>query len=165
MNFDRTKEIVELVAVFSIVASLIFVGVQIRQEREIAATVSVAAAAEGRKYMAELISENSEVWVNGMAGNPLSEYDMAIFRSLAEAQRVDLYATWYRASRLNHVPAHRFPIEYAMVLHGNPGLLKYWRERTQQLRAVRQRAGVGESAWESAVDEQLRLLGQSVPAN
>ena len=49
MNFARMKEYVELAAVFAIIASLIFVGLQIRQEREIAATESVASAAEGRK--------------------------------------------------------------------------------------------------------------------
>ena len=67
MNTGRWKEIIELVAVFSIVASLIFVGLQIKQEQEIAAANSVSMAAEGNRYWAELVLENTEVWLKGLS--------------------------------------------------------------------------------------------------
>ena len=79
MTTDRLKVIVELVAVFSIVASLIFVGLQVKQEHEIALTDAVTAAADSRKYMAELISDNREVWVSGLAGEPLADIDNVVF--------------------------------------------------------------------------------------
>jgi len=43
MTTDRLKEIVELVAVFSIVASLIFVGLQMKQDQEIALSAAYQA--------------------------------------------------------------------------------------------------------------------------
>ena len=141
-------------------------GLQIRQEREIAATASVASAAEGRKHLAELISDNSEVWVKGLAGQPLSEYDIVIFRALADAQRLDYYASWYRASRLNHVPMERFPIQYATKLVENPGLLKFWREQEVKRLAIRERSvATLTSDWNLAVNEQLELLIQSTSTN
>jgi hypothetical protein len=166
MNFARIKEYVELAAIVAILASLIFVGLQIRQEREIAATASVASAAEGRKQLAELISDNSEVWVKGLAGHPLSEYDIVVFRALADAQRLDYYASWYRASRLNHVPMERFPIQYAAELIENPGLLKFWREQEVKRRAIREQSvATLTSDWNSAVNEQLELLIQNTSTN
>ena len=129
MTSDRLKEIVELVAVFSIVASLIFVGLQVRQDREIAATESVAAVADSRKYMAELISDNTEVWLNGLAGEPLSDLDATVFASIADAYYMDVYASWFRASHLHHVNPDRFALQFASYLIRNPGLLTNWLER------------------------------------
>ena len=68
MKKVRIKELVEIVAMFSTVASLIFVGMQLLLDREVASTESVAKASEGRKYMAELIADNSEVWTQGLTG-------------------------------------------------------------------------------------------------
>ena len=168
MKTNRLKEIVELVAVFSIVASLIFVGLQVKQEHEIALTDAVTAAADSRKYMAELISDNREVWVSGLAGEPLTDLDKVVFAWLADAYTLDIFASWYRASQLNHTSPDRFPFEYASYLIRNPGLLAYWREANASaatLRDVRGTKRTG-SAFDKAVEEALeQLQGRALTEN
>jgi hypothetical protein len=159
MTSDRLKEIVELVAVFSIVASLIFVGLQVRQDREIAATESVAAAADSRKYMAELISDNTEVWVSGLAGKPLSDLDTVVFASMADAYQMDVYASWFRASQLNHINPDRFPLQFASYLIRNPGLLANWHKRNARAKALREYDGVTNYlSWNRLIEEALGRL-------
>ena len=159
MTTDRLKEIVELVAVFSIVASLIFVGLQVRQDREIAATESVAAAADSRKYMAELISDNTKVWVNGLAGEPLSDLEAVVFASIADAYSLDVYASWFRASQLNHVNPDRFPLQLASYLIRNPGFLAHWLENNARAKAIREYDGIfNYSSWNYVVVEALGRL-------
>ena len=142
MTTDRLKVIVELVAVFSIVASLIFVGLQVKQEHEIALTDAVTAAADSRKYMAELISDNREVWVSGLAGEPLADIDNVVFESLADAHYMDVFGSWFRASELGHTSPDRFPFQYARFLIENPGLLAYWHEQAAREFELRELRGI-----------------------
>jgi len=161
MTKNRVKETVELVAVFSIVASLIFVGLQVKQEREVARTEAVVAAAESRKYMAELISENRKIWVSGLAGEPLADIDNVAFESLADAHYMDVFAKWYRASELGHTSPDRFPFQYARFLIENPGLLAYWHEqaaREFELRELRGIASRNRGGWNGAVENALKKL-------
>ena len=138
MNTGRWKEIIELVAVFSIVASLIFVGLQIKQEQEIAAANSVSMAAEGNRYWAKLVLENTEVWLKGLSGDPLSTNEAEQFRSLAAAYRIERFARWFRATRIGHAYAEQFAIGLAMDLRLSPGLLTYWHETRHRDQEVRQ---------------------------
>ena len=161
MNTGRWKEIVEIVAVFSIVASLIFVGLQVKQEQEIAAATSVTMAAEGNRYWAELILENTEVWLKGLAGDPLSDIEAAQFMSLAEAYQIERFARWFRATRIGHASAEQFAIGFAMDLRLHPGLLTYWREIRQRNQDVAQLTGQPDANFGPLVDRNLEQLEKS----
>jgi len=154
------KVIVELVVVFSLIASLVFVGLQIKHDREVASVASVATASNDRKYMAELISENAEVWVKGLAGEPLTEIEKTIFRSLAFAYNLDHYASWYRARQLKHRNPGQFSTEFASVLVRNPGLLANWRETRERSAQNRVLTGGGQGGdvWGHAVEGAITQL-------
>jgi len=167
MKPAQLKEIAELVVGLSVIASLVFVGIQLRQDRKVASIESVVAATNDRKYMAELISDNGEVWVKGIAGEPLTNLEKVIFESLASAHNLDHYSAWYRATQLNHINPDKFSTSYASILIRNPGLLANWRE-TRELEATdRERTGrrTGADTWGKAVERAIAQLdGTRLPA-
>ena len=158
MKNTRLKEIVEIVAVISIVASLIFVGLQLMLDREIASTESVAKASDGRKQMAELIADNSGIWVNGLANNLQSDTDAIVFDSIAESFRMEFFGSWFRAGKLNHVEMDRFSIDYAKHLIGNPGLMAHWKRHVAWQEDLREYVGEGPGEFELSVERAIEFL-------
>ena len=60
------KDIAEFLGIAAIVASLIFVGVQIQQEQEIAIADTYGSLTESAANLAELVGNNSELWQSGL---------------------------------------------------------------------------------------------------
>ena len=162
MKIRRLTDSVEIIAAFSIVASLIFVGYQIMQDRDIARTEAVVAGAEGRKYMAELIGENKDIWVRGLAGESLTIADKAVFESLADAYDLDVFGSWYRATQLNHTSPDRFPYQYALFLLQNPGLMAHFHEDNAEGQTIRKVMGTeGTGGWNSAIQAAIEDIQKS----
>jgi hypothetical protein len=78
------KSLAELLGITAIVASLIFVGLEMRQAREIAMSDGALAngANEIERHIA--IGENSEIWRRGTSGEELSGNDEVVFRGLVQ---------------------------------------------------------------------------------
>ena len=68
MNKTDWKDTAELVGIAAIVASLIFVGLQLRQESAIAARESSSDFVEAGIEMAQLFSDNRQVWRKALDG-------------------------------------------------------------------------------------------------
>lgn len=85
MDFKKFNEVAELVGIVAIVASLIFVGLEMRQSQKIALAEIEAAYASASIEMASLISDNSEVWAIGIADEELDDSDAAVFESIIVA--------------------------------------------------------------------------------
>ena len=79
------KSFFEGLGIFALVASLLFVGYQLRQDRQLAAAqVIVSADAVVIEWLASL-SDNRDVWLRGLKGEELSEVDEMAFRAVAVA--------------------------------------------------------------------------------
>ena len=73
------KSIAELIGISAIVVSLIFVGVQLQQDRDLAQVSSYGSVAESTNGLSELVQSNSEVWVRGLSGEELDDAESAVF--------------------------------------------------------------------------------------
>ena len=62
------RESVELVGIAAIVASLVFVGMQVRQDQDIAVAQLLMEATARRIELSQLMSENREAWEKGLRG-------------------------------------------------------------------------------------------------
>ena len=79
------KNILEVVGIIAIVASLLFVGYQLQQDRQLAAAQVIVAADANHMTLAALITENRTVWLSGLSGETLSAEDEIAFRAIAHA--------------------------------------------------------------------------------
>ena len=90
MNHTNWKDIAELLGIGAIVASLIFVGLQIQQDQEIAIAATYGTLAESTANIADLIDRNAEVWQRGLDDEELSSSDRIKFLALAKAVQMHL---------------------------------------------------------------------------
>jgi hypothetical protein len=82
MNRTYWKDIAELVGIAAIVASLIFVGLQMRQDRTIAESESYIDAASQITELNQLISDNKDIWVKGLDGDELTAEEQSVYQGM-----------------------------------------------------------------------------------
>ena len=76
----------------AIVASLIFVGLQMRQSQQIAIADMMSANSSASIELASLMSDHSEVWVIGIAGEELEDSDAEVFKNIVGALGENAYS-------------------------------------------------------------------------
>ena len=138
MNFKKFNEVAELVGIVAIVASLIFVGLEMRQSQKIALAEIEASFVSASIEIESLISDNSEVWARGIADEELDDSDAAIFESILVALSNRNWSMQHQMRLLDRSEAadqnvHRF----AAFLHRRPGLRRAWAEREANMKADR----------------------------
>ena len=159
MKPTELNDWLQVIGLFGVIASLIFVGVQLKQDRQIALAEVISAAAESSKYWAELVNDNADVWHKGLKGEELSDVEMHRFNALADAFLLRWQAAWTRAHQLEPALKTRFAHEAATHIRRNPGLWRYWMERKATQSAVDADAvETGPAAWSIAVDRQLSVI-------
>ena len=82
MDKDKIRTIAELVAVISVVLSLLFVGFELRLSRDQAYAESYATTYESMSGFDNLVAENSNIWRSGCLGEELSADEEMIFARL-----------------------------------------------------------------------------------
>ena len=151
----------QVVGLFGVLGGLVFVGLQLRLDRQIAVTQATEAASANQQYWAELVNDNADVWVKGLSGEALSEPEKARFEVLASARMFSYFTSWIRAGQTTSQIRERFELEAAAELHRHPGLLHWWRENNRRQREIFERVGQT-LEWAEAVNEELgRLERQS----
>ena len=126
MMSDRWKTIAEFAGITGIIVSLVFVGLQLRQEHRVALAEFGINIAES--FYEELNGriENAAVWVKGNAGvDELSPAETAIYDALIRKKFTHGYWTAYAGQQLGDtrdVGLH----DFAVFLHENPGARRTW---------------------------------------
>ena len=85
MNTKGWREVAELIGIAAIVASLVFVGLQLRQEQNIAVAALGQSEIASRTDLNLGMSEFAEVWDKSNRGEPLSGAESLIMESLIDA--------------------------------------------------------------------------------
>jgi hypothetical protein len=154
------NEWLQVLGLFGVLGGLIFVGLQLSLDRQVALVEGPEAALANRQQWAELVGANSDVWVKGLAGEPLTAAESVTFNALASARQLQYLNGYLRASRrLSDQLPGRFVIEFARELHGNPGFIKWWEHDKDLNQEQRERTGLpAESTWGGAVAEELQRL-------
>jgi len=94
MRTEKWREIAEAIGVAAIVASLVFVGLQIRQESDIARLELIDRSTEQQRDLKVWIAENSDLWIRGCAGSELSETDQVVFHHIVDMYINQTYNRW-----------------------------------------------------------------------
>ncbi len=146
----------QVVGLFGVLGGLIFVGLQDRQDRQIALIEGVQAGTDDLKYWAELMDTSAELWAKGLADESLSEADAIRFEALASALELQYFNAWNRQVLLG-VPerAERWVREAALDFSTHPGLMKFWISHRERQALV---APDRSLEWEDAVSSEIDRL-------
>lgn len=122
----------------AIVASLIFVGMQMRQAQDIAIAEMNANNLANTIEASNAIIENADIWVKGNAGNELSPVESVIYMRLLQNVNNRFYSSVSQLKGLGLADvADVEVVEFAAFLHLNPGAKRFWRSRENQLKQYR----------------------------
>ena len=160
MVFRELNDWLQVVGLFGVLGGLIFVGLQLRLDRQVALNESVAQAQDTRLYWAELIGDHSEIWVKGLAGESLNKTEAAVFESLARAWEITYYRAWNGSVQIGLQDPERFVREAALDFHTHPGLMQFWRKHLERLSQVD--PGADEGGWLAAVSAEVRRLEEGI---
>ena len=146
------KDIAELVGIAAIVASLIFVGQQMRQDREIAQADAYMQTVDNQIAFGELVNANAALWLGGLQATELSEIDQLKFDQIAMAYE-QIHSSQYHRSvaGVRAGSAEAVVREFAASLYVNPGLRESIITSWDRRRAITGRS----RTWFSAVEKEL----------
>ena len=133
------REVAELIGFVSIVASLIFVGLELRQTQQVAQLGAEATRAAWYFDNRDSINAHPEIWLKGNSGDQLSDTEQVIYSNLIRNLHTNNNFTWRRDQALGVRSADFAAEEHAWFLYKNPGARKEW-ERQMEAFAERRKA-------------------------
>ncbi len=159
------KGTAELVGLAAIVVSLIFVGLQMRQDQEIAEAQAYIDASAVVTELNQHIENNKEVWIKGLDGAELSLADELTFHILCRNVFLRKIAHWERARRLDAGNPDFIAQSFAYDIHVYPGLRRYFDEFIESFEERRSAFGRtrGDDTFTSAVEASLAELDRNPP--
>ena len=131
MKSPDWKTTAEMVGVAAIVASLIFVGIQLKQDRELTSVSSFGSVAESSNALSALVQNQSELWVRGLDGEELTHSEEATFVSMVRAveyHHTNLFIRWVSADSELRAPESLVQ-NFATYIYMYPGLRRVMKNR------------------------------------
>ena len=122
MNREKWKSVFEAIGFVVLIASLIFVGLQIRQEHQIARAQNSADFDDTMIEYARVINANREVWKKGLEGEELPPTDQIAFEAVAFAVWQKFFGIYQRTDLLGYRPRDEIARQLASELYIFPGL-------------------------------------------
>ena len=129
MNNTDWKSTAELIGIAAVVASLLFVGLQLRQDQDIAEAQIFAQSNQLTIDLSSLVNEHRGIWLRGINGEELSAEDEVVFENLFAAVLFNYGGLWQRANRLDTRSPESAAKQMAYHIFAHPGLRRMWEER------------------------------------
>ena len=138
MENRKIREIAEILGIAAIVASLVFVGLQLRQSDKIARAEIQATFGMMSIEIAALISDHSDVWTRGDAQEELNDADAAVFENLVVAVNDSIFSNYWQAREIGGAEAAlAYLHDFSGYLYRHPGVRQAWSEREANLKRYR----------------------------
>lgn len=122
MKSNDWRGIAELIGIAAIVASLVFVGLQMQQEQEIAITETRSTVTQNIGDLSLIIGAAPGVWKRGLDGEELTAEERITFLTMVEAVESHTFLNYLRFRRLEVNEPEALARNYAYALYIYPGL-------------------------------------------
>jgi hypothetical protein len=161
MRSPDWKETAELIGLFAILASLIFVAMQLQQQEKMLSLEMRNSMVSNLVAVNEQIIDHPDTWVRGNTGEELDATEFVIYESLLTNLNdyyFQLYSTFHEL-----IPASEEQVlsMYAGFLARNPGAYRVWIDREQQLNADRTAVDPKEtvtSDWIEMIEARIAII-------
>ena len=154
-------DLIEVVGLVAIVASLIFVGIELRQSRAIAIGDGNLSNAAIQIETNNAINEHSAIWISGNKGEGLSEEDTVIFQNLVKNKTIHAFMEYARLDQVEfYEAAEAINAEFSIFLYENPGAREIW---LQQEAFIQQHfeVPVSKQYWINSIQANLAALDKN----
>jgi hypothetical protein len=120
------KTVAEFVGISAIIGSLIFVGLQLRQEQAIAIVDTYGSVTESNEAALSLISIHPNIWEKGLLGGELSVSEEIVFSGMVRAVRGHFQHMFIRSIRIGPLDYDKVLQDFAYAIYIFPGLRRQW---------------------------------------
>lgn len=139
MTREHWKDLLEAIGFLTLISSLIFVGLQIKQDHTIArAEVASNFNATMIEY-AHVINSNRDVWLRGLEGAELSLPDQVAFETVAFIVWQKFFGLYSISKSLYEGTGTRSARQFASELFIFPGLRQYFISRCNHRESMGQK--------------------------
>lgn len=132
MKPTNWKVTVEIIGIGAIVASLVFVGLQLKQEREVALGQIDQSSLQAMIELDSTMAEHADVWAKARDASELTASETVVLGRIINMWRLRAFYESRSGSRIDDgdwgAPVHRF----AILLHENPTAKRLWIESVQR---------------------------------
>jgi hypothetical protein len=167
MKPAQWKDIAELIGIAAIVASLIFVGFQLRQESEISVREGSSDFVNVSIEMANLFSTNRDVWLKGLNEEDLTDREQMTFNALVRVfyvYRVNQFMRQSLSVTMADTPQD-IPRYVAFYLYQYPGLRQTYEQQLTKIQMMNEAIGAAtESNFRQEVARMLEHFDANPPA-
>jgi hypothetical protein len=166
MSRDRIKDWLEGLGMAAIIGSLIFVGLQVRQDQNIAIADTYGTVSDSSLQLAELVKGQGDLWRRGLDGAELSQDEQIEFNTIATSVESWFLMQWYRSRMLGVSNPQTDLRDYSYAVYQHVGLRRHFEAKIDRIVATDTAFGVPveHSEWSTGVSEYLqRLTENSVP--
>lgn len=153
----------ELVGIVAIVASIIFLALQIKQSQIIAENERGYSSIETRLALNSAIMDHAAVWIAGNAGQELQGIDATVYAQLIENLNWFYFSAWQSAGELDLIRYREIvTTDFAGLLHDNPGALQAWRKYLSDREKTRRSfiAGYDKHPYVEAIEAKLAKMSE-----
>ena len=124
----KWKSLAETLGIAAIVASLIFVGLQMRQSQVIAIAETYMSILSSEIEVRNAVSEHAILWSKANSGAELDEAETVIFGNLVANLSSETHRSMNQLRRLDHIGAARNQVHnFASFLYQNPAARQVWK--------------------------------------
>ena len=152
------KDIAELIGITAIVASLVFVGMQMKQSQQLAFAESAQMMRANSIEQGSLEAQHIDVWLRGNSGEELSREERAIYEILFTQKQNQWFFNWLALDRIGTEYEGVGPQSLARFLHQNPGAQAEWERRWGVSKRSRVRGDGTFPAFAAEVEADLKQL-------
>jgi len=130
------RDLAEIAGFVAVIASLIFVGLELRQSQQVAQTDAGATRATWFFDNRAAINQYADIWLKGNSGAELSDNEALIYSNLIRNFHTNNGFTWRRERALGIEGSDYAADELAWFLHKYPAARKVWEAYSKDLRAM-----------------------------
>jgi hypothetical protein len=125
LNIEKLNAWLQILGILGVIASLIFVGIQVRQTQSIGEGESATSFIEAVAATRGLVAAHADIWVRGCKGEELSDSERAEFAHIVRAYNQVQYFAWL-ATRNGILEMDGSEITYAVAanIHRYPGFAR-----------------------------------------
>jgi hypothetical protein len=155
------KDALELIGIFSILASLIFVAMQLRQEKSLLQLELRNYMVESSVTVSELIIEHPDIWIRGNAGKELDSIESVVYQNLLTNFNDWHFQTSHIFREIEPGSVDHVVSMYAGFLFENPGAYQVWLARENKLNSYRTALDPSEtvtSNWINEINKAIEII-------
>lgn len=164
MDSAKLNDWLQVIGIFALVASLVFVGLQMKQTQEIGQGEATISILEKTNSFRMMIIDNAEVWRSGCMGEELGEGDQMRFAKMYNSYIATVYWLWL-ANDIGVIQFDAGTVEstFAANIHRYPGIARIGMSK-EQWRAEGSRIDlIGIERFRAAVQARLAELKEIEP--